>query len=82
MTTQKETQQVPGLKRDRSNKSDYNEILLQVKEVAELLGIHRSTVRIWADSGVLQSFRIGPRSDRRIPLSAIQSMLAPISKRG
>ena len=49
--------------------------LLQVKEVAELLGIHPNTVRMWADSGVLKSYRIGPRRDRRIPLAAIRFLL-------
>ncbi|MCD6452899.1 MAG: helix-turn-helix domain-containing protein [Dehalococcoidales bacterium] len=50
--------------------------MLQVKEVAMLLGIHPNTVRIWADSGLLRSYRIGPRKDRRIPLSAVRVMLA------
>lgn len=50
--------------------------LLQVKEVAELLGIHPNTVRIWADSGVLRSYRVGPRKDRRIPLAAVKHMLS------
>ena len=61
----------------QSEKPSQLEILLQVKEVAELLGIHPNTVRIWADSGVLKSFRIGPRNDRRIPFSAVKTMLTP-----
>ncbi len=50
-------------------------VMLQVKEVAELLGIHPNTVRIWTDSGVLAAYRIGPRKDRRIPLAAVRLML-------
>ncbi len=34
-------------------------------EVARLLGIHVGTVRKWANSGLLRSFRIGRRRDRR-----------------
>ena len=49
--------------------------LLQVKEVADLLGIHPNTVRIWADSGILRSYRIGPRRDRRIPMAGIRLLL-------
>ena len=51
--------------------------LLQVKEVAKLLGVHPNTVRIWADSGILKSYRIGPRRDRRIPLAAVRLLLKP-----
>ena len=57
------------------DEQDAGSIMLQVKEVAELLGIHPNTVRIWADSGVLRAYRIGPRKDRRIPLTAIKFML-------
>ena len=56
--------------------SSRDEEMLQVKEVAQMLGIHPNTVRIWADSGVLLCFRVGPRRDRRIPKSAIQRLLA------
>ncbi len=49
--------------------------MLRVKEVADLLGIHPNTVRIWTDSGVLTSYRIGPRRDRRIPIAAVRLLL-------
>ena len=48
---------------------------LQVKEVAKLLGVCPNTVRCWADSGVLRSYRIGPRHDRRVPLEAAMGLL-------
>ena len=54
---------------------DRGDALLRVKDVAELLGIHPNTVRVWADSGVLTSYRVGPRKDRRIPFAAIRLML-------
>jgi len=39
--------------------------MLTVREVAHSLNIHVNTVRRWSDQGVLKSFRIGPRGDRR-----------------
>ncbi len=49
--------------------------LLAVRHVAQLLGIHESTVRMWADSNVLESYRIGPRQDRRIPIESVWRVL-------
>jgi len=39
--------------------------MLTAKEVAELLNVHINTVRRWSKQGVLKSYRIGPRGDRR-----------------
>ncbi len=49
--------------------------MLSVSAVAKLLGVHPNTVRIWTESGVLQSYRIGPRKDRRIPVAVVRAML-------
>ncbi len=49
--------------------------LLAVRHVAQLLGIHETTVRMWADSGILESYRIGPRQDRRIPVESVRRTL-------
>ncbi len=49
--------------------------MLHVREVAELLGVHPNTVRMWSDRGVLTSYRIGPRRDRRIPMAAVRLLL-------
>ena len=58
-----------------SNRRDSKPRLLAVRHVAELLGIHESTVRMWADTNVLESYRIGPRQDRRIPIESVQRIL-------
>ncbi len=39
--------------------------LLTVQEVAELLNVHANTIRQWSNRGLLQSYRIGSRGDRR-----------------
>ena len=39
--------------------------LLTTTEVAHLLYAHNNTVRRWANKGLLSSYRIGPRCDRR-----------------
>ena len=59
---------------NRNNHDDGN-TLLSVSAAARLLGVHPNTVRIWTESGVLQSYRIGPRKDRRIPASVVKCML-------
>lgn len=58
-----------------SAKRDSRPRLLAVRHVAELLGIHESTVRMWADTNVLESYRIGPRQDRRIPIESVWRIL-------
>jgi excisionase family DNA binding protein len=35
------------------------------RELARLLNVHINTVRRWSNQGMLQSFRIGTRGDRR-----------------
>ena len=49
--------------------------LLAVREVARVLGIHVNTVRMWADCGILDSYRLGSRGDRRIPVEAVMRLL-------
>ncbi len=41
------------------------EMMLTIRQVADFLHISISTVRRWSDSGMLRSYRIGPRGDRR-----------------
>lgn len=41
------------------------ETMLTIRQVADFLHVSVSTIRRWSDTGVLKSYRIGPRGDRR-----------------
>ena len=60
--------------KDTIRRSPYNSVLT-VREVAHLLNIHVNTVRRWSDIGILKSYRIGPRGDRRFRLDDIIVLL-------
>jgi excisionase family DNA binding protein len=51
------------------------DMLLTVSEAAEVLYIHPNTVRVWANSGLLPCYRIGPRGDRRFSLQDLRSCM-------
>jgi excisionase family DNA binding protein len=45
--------------------NDNRKSLLTTRELARLLNVHINTVRRWSDQGILKSYRIGARGDRR-----------------
>jgi excisionase family DNA binding protein len=49
-------------------------------EAAQLLHMHTNTVRRWSDKGVVKSYRIGPRGDRRFILEDIIRLLDELHK--
>ncbi len=49
--------------------------LLTVGEVASLLQVQSNTVRKWSNLGILSSFRIGPKRDRRFRKEEIATFL-------
>lgn len=51
-----------NLKKERSPEID---IPLSTGDVALLLNIHTNTVRRWSRNGILKTYRVGPRGDRR-----------------
>ena len=42
-----------------------NTPLMTVKDVSRVLNVHINTVRRWSNKGILKSYRIGDRGDRR-----------------
>ena len=55
---------------------------LTTKEVAHILGIHQNTVRRWSDLGIIKSFRISARGDRRFKHEDIYRFLNKINTAG
>ena len=49
--------------------------LLTVAEAARMLKVHINTIRNWSNIGILKSFRIGPRGDRRFSKEDIDKFL-------
>jgi excisionase family DNA binding protein len=54
--------------------------MLTTSEVARLLNVHINTVRRWSNQGVLKTYRIGARGDRRFHREDIISFLSQKSK--
>ena len=50
-------------------------LMLTTGDVARRLGVPSNTVRYWADRGLLESSRIGPRGDRRFRREDINSFI-------
>jgi excisionase family DNA binding protein len=49
--------------------------LLTTAEVAELLNVHVNTVRRWSNRGMLETYRIGSRGDRRLRQGDVNKLL-------
>jgi len=49
--------------------------MLTTSEVARLLNVHINTVRRWTNCGVLRTYRIGSRGDRRFERVDVTNLL-------
>jgi excisionase family DNA binding protein len=50
--------------------------MLTTSEVARLLNVHINTVRRWSNQGILKTYRIGSRGDRRFYREDITGFLS------
>ena len=50
--------------------------MLTTSEVARILSVHINTVRRWSNQGILKSYRIGSRGDRRFKREDIDSFFS------
>ena len=48
---------------------------LRISDVAHLLNVHINTVRRWSNKGILKSYRIGPRGDRRFKRRDVSKLI-------
>lgn len=54
--------------------------VLTVKDVADMLHIHVNTARRWSDQGIIKSYRITRRGDRRFRREDILRYLAEFNE--
>jgi len=54
--------------------------MMTTGEVARLLNVHINTVRRWSNQGVLRTFRLGARGDRRFRREDIVNLLEAKNK--
>jgi transposase len=50
---------------------------MSISSAATILGVHPNTIRRWADIGLIQCFRLGPRHDRRFEPQHVMEMVHP-----
>jgi len=71
-TSNKGEQEIDGM---RETPDQELPSLLTVQEVARFLRVHVSTVRRWSNRGLLKSYRINPRGDRRFKQEDVLAFL-------
>jgi len=49
--------------------------MLTTSDVARLLSVHINTVRRWSNQGILKTYRIGSRGDRRFDQNDVEQFL-------
>lgn len=52
-----------------------SKVMLTTRDVAHLLGVHNNTVRRWSNKGILKSYRISSRGDRRFKREDVDDFL-------
>ena len=55
--------------------NDETDKMLTVTEVTELIHIHPNTLRRWSEQGIISTYRINARGDRRYKKSDIDRFL-------
>ena len=53
--------------------------MLTIREVARLLHVHPNTLRRWSDRGIIRTYRITHRGDRRFKRGDIARFLAELN---
>lgn len=72
--TSERVRQIVHRKSKKKERAVSSETPLSTGDVARLLNIHTNTVRRWSTSGILKTFRVGPRGDRRFKKRDVQKL--------
>lgn len=51
--------------------------LVPIEDAADVIGIHRRTLRRWVDEGIVKGYRLGPKL-LRVDMDDIDRLLRPI----
>ncbi len=62
-------------KRRKSIPYGVKDTLLTTSQAARLLNVHVNTVRRWADGGIIKTYRLGSRGDRRYRIRDVRRLL-------
>jgi len=73
--TKQRVGQILKPKSRRQNADLQSKVMLTTRDVAQLLGVHNNTVRRWSNKGILKSYRISLRGDRRFRREDLDSFL-------
>ena len=65
-------------RRGNGEGNELTDRFLTVREVADLLHVHTNTVRAWSDLGLIKSYRVGPRGDRRFKAKDLNSFITTV----
>ena len=62
--------------------SESPKAMLTIREASRLLNVHANTLRRWSEQGIVKSYRIGPRGDRRFRQEDVAALLMVRTKNG
>jgi len=65
-------------KRNNRDGNQFPDRLLTVRDVADLLHVHSNTARRWSDLGLIKSYRVGPRGDRRFRAEDLNTFITTV----
>ncbi len=64
-------------RRDSTSGTEDEDLMMPVltmREATRLLNVHSNTLRRWSDRGVIKSYRLGPRGERRFRREDIDAL--------
>ena len=56
--------------------------LIRTSEAARMLNVHVNTLRRWSNQGIIRSYRVGPRQDRRFRREDVARLLIEFKNNG